>query len=358
MKGFMFRGRLSLHLIISSSPSSIAEELRMKKLLTIALLAAFGGLAAAGEGPAREGGPRWERAAERLRDNAPPDIQALIDKQLNGEKLTAEEQQKLREFAAGRIRERLGDNAGPRFGENPVPPEMRELMAKRRRGEQLTPAEQQRLEDFQRDQTAARNRNAGGPGREGLARELIGRLGARGRFMAEPEFFVRVEANVRDSALLRAAEIIHKQGKHQEAVDMLAGIVKDSPQPEVVAAAHFTAARICRKNLLLPDKAAEEFLAVRGPMAEDAMREMIDMYLEQGEPEQAIKLLKDALQKVESKPERLAVMMAVADACERARRCGKRGPPSMTESSASARPSCRSLSRRSHSPLPPIWRPA
>jgi len=275
--------------------------MKNRLMIVFSILMAIAGLAAAGEAP-REGGGRWERAADRLRENAPPDIRALIDKQRNGEKLTADEQQKLRDFAATRIRERLGE--APQ-----VPPEIREMMEKRGRGEQLTKEEQQRLEEFQRDQiNANRGRNAG-PG-----------MGAvrGGRFVAEPEFFVRVDANLRDAALLRAAEIIHKQGKHQEAVDMLAAIAKDSPQPEVVAAAHFTSARIYRKNLLLPDKAAEEFLAVTGPMVEDAMREMIDMYLEQGEPEQAVKLLRAAIEKVESKPERLRIMMAIADASERA----------------------------------------
>jgi len=272
-------------------------------IVVFGILAATASLAAAGEAP--RDGARWERAMDRIRENAPPDIQALIDKQRNGEKLTAEEQEKLRDFAAAKFGNRMGNNA--------VPPEIRELMAKRGRGEQLTKEEQQRLEEFQRDQIARdqinanRGRNAG-PG--------VG--AARGRFMTEAEFFVRVNANIHDAALLRAAEIIHKQGKHQEAADMLAGIAKDSPQPEVAAAAHFTAGRIYRKNLLLPDKAAEEFLAVRGPMAADAIREMTEMFLENGEPERAVKLLKDALLKAESKMDRLTIMMAVADACERA----------------------------------------
>jgi len=273
-------------------------------IVVFGILAATASLAAAGEAP-RDGGARLERAMDRIRENAPPDIQALIDKQRNGEKLTAEEQQELREFAATRFGNRMGNNAAP--------PEIRDLLAKRGRGEQLTKEEQQRLEEFQRDQINA-NR-----GREGVARELIARGAIRDRFDArQPEFFVRVDANIHDAALLRAAEIIHKQGKHQEAADMLAGIAKDSPQPEVVAAAHFTAGRIYRKNLLLPDKAAEEFLAVRGPMAADAIREMTEMFLENGEPERAVKLLKDALLKAESKMDRLTIMMAVADACERA----------------------------------------
>ncbi|HUW34663.1 MAG TPA: tetratricopeptide repeat protein [Planctomycetota bacterium] len=273
-------------------------------IVLIGVVAAAGNLAVAGEAP-RDGGARLERALDRIRENAPPDIQALIDKQRGGEKLTAEEQQKLREFAANRFGNRMGNNAAP--------PEIRDLLAKRGRGEQLTKEEQQRLEEFQRDQINA-NR-----GCEGVARELIARGAIRDRFDArQPEFFVRVDANIHDAALLRAAEITHKQGKHQEAADMLAGIAKDSPQPEVVAAAHFTAGRIYRKNLLLPDKAAEEFLSVRGPMAEDAMREMTDMFLENGEPERAVKLLKDALLKAESKDERVAVMMAIVDACERA----------------------------------------
>ena len=66
-------------------------------IVVFGILAATASLAAAGEAP-RDGGARLERAMDRIRENAPPDIAALLDKRQQGQKLTREEQQKLKEY--------------------------------------------------------------------------------------------------------------------------------------------------------------------------------------------------------------------------------------------------------------------
>ena len=268
-------------------------------LFAAALLAttAFAGEGRPGAGGAGAGGGRqWDRALERMRDAAPPEIQLLIDKQLAGDKLAPAEMQRLRDYAATRVRDRVQPPEPP--------PEIKPLLDKRQKGEQLTQEEQDRLDKFMRDQQNARGMMMRGAG---------ARFGA-----AQPEFFARVDTNPRDAAIIRMAEILHKQGKNKEAIDTLAAVIKDSPEAQAVAAAHLDSARIYRKNLLLPDKAAEEFLAVRGPLSKIAIRELAEMYEESGEPEQAVALLKAARQKAASKLEELEIMTSIADIYERA----------------------------------------
>jgi len=282
------------------------EETEMKRLLTASILvvatAALIGSALAGErnapGP-NAGGRGRDAMAQQIRDGAPPDIKALIDKQLAGERLAPEEADKVRAYTRdamrGRARPGVLDNA---------PADIKAIAEKRARGEQLTAEEQQKVDNYMRQQAANVRVRPG----------MMGNRIAQG----QAQFFVHVDANPRDAALLHIAEIMHKQGKNQEALDGLAKVIKESPQAEVCAAAHLDSARIYRKNLLLPDKAAEEFLAVRGPLATIAIRELSEMFEETGEPERAVALLKAAVEKAQTKADKLPLMAGIADVYERA----------------------------------------
>ena len=299
----------------------------MKRMLSFAVLvAAVAGLALvqAGERGQGRGGnrnPEARRAMlERLKENAPDDIKALIDKSLqDGAQLTDDENQKLRTYMREQFQQRARAAATP---------EVRALMDKRDRGEALTAEEQQQLNSAMRGNFgrgaaganaaapgataapgAAAPGAAAGPGAPGFNRMAMQRF--------QPPTFASVEANPRDAARLRAADVLFRQGKHQEAVDALASIIKESPQPEVVAAAHLNMARIYRRNLLLPDKAAEEFLVVRGNLAETAVRELSEMYEETGEPEKAIELLKGELEKAKTPAEKLVFLTALGDVYDR-----------------------------------------
>lgn len=247
--------------------------------------------AMAGEG--RGGGWRL-RAAEGFRANAPPEIQEIMDKRAAGQQLDEAEREKLGNYfleRGARMRGRIRENA---------PEDVRAIMEKRARGEELTEEEQGRLQGYVRERMAQR-------------------FGNRARRQApQPPFLAPVEANPRDLALLRIAKIKHDEGDHEEAVSALATVIAESPQPEVLAVAHLATARIYKTDLALPDKAAAEFLLVRGPMGNQAIREMIEMYEQAGEPEQGIEVLKNAASEATEKPDKVYFLMHAAEACRRA----------------------------------------
>jgi len=257
------------------------------------------GVAQAAEAAGRRG--RRARWMERFRENAPPEIKELMDKRAGGQELTQEERDTMRNYFRQRgteMRERMMQDA---------PEDVKAIMEKRGRGEQLSDEEQQRMRDYMRNRAAGVAR---GPG-----------PGARpARRRTEPSLFPPVSANPRDAALLKISEIKHDQGNHQEAIDTLAAIIAESPEPELKALAHLVTARIYRKSLALPDKAAAEFLLVRGALRDQAVREMIEMYEESGEPEQGIKALLKAADEATEKPDKVYFLMHAAEA---ARRAGK-----------------------------------
>jgi len=287
----------------------------MKTLVRMAVLAAalvaVGSAALAGERPGREGrGELRPELLERIKANAPPEIRDMIDRALAGEQLGPGEQQRLRAFA----RERMGAEM-PGMGNlreqfrNDTPPDVRAILDKREQGNELTAEEQEKLRDYTRNRmNEVRERVQRGWGAQILPLQTAN----------TPNEPPPVSANLRDAAFFRVADILQRQARYQEAVEVLAGVAAESPQPEVRGAAHLMIARICRKNLLLTDKAAEEFLAVRGPLAPAAFRELAEMYEQAGEAEKGITALRNAAAKAEEKPVKALLLKAVADACERA----------------------------------------
>ena len=277
------------------------------KFLVVVVAVCAVGAAYAGERGNR--GNRGERGAggalpqgmlDRLKENAPEDIKALIDKAAGGAQLTAEENQKIRDYA----RQTMGDRMQ---GMRDAPADIRAIMEKRRNNQELTAEEQAKLDAFRQQGAAARAEPAPDAARP-----------ARAMVRMQAPVIPRVEVNHRDAAILRIAEIQYKQGKHQDALTTLAGVVKDSPQPEAVAAARLAAGRIYRLNLLLPDKAASEFLAVRGALADTAIREMAEMYEQSGEPETAVALLKAELEKAATPADKLVFLTGIVDVYDRA----------------------------------------
>ena len=132
--------------------------------------------------------------------------------------------------------------------------------------------------------------------------------------------FPQVEANARAAALLAIAKIKYDAGDHEGAVELLTAIIAESPQSQVKAAAYLARARIYRTNLLLNDKAAEDFIAVRGPLGNTAILELMQMYEQAGEPEQGIQILKAAAAAATEKADKIYFLGHVAEANRRAGR--------------------------------------
>ena len=146
-----------------------------------------------------------------------------------------------------------------------------------------------------------------GPGRERFQR-------ARG------SIFAQVEANPRDAALLAIARIKYDAGDHEPTIELLTAIIAESPQDEVKAVAHLAKARIYRTDLLFNDKAAVDFIAVRGPLGNTAILELMQMYEQAGEPEQGIQLLEAAAEVATEKADKIYFLGHVAEANRRAGR--------------------------------------
>jgi len=267
----------------------------MKNVLVFGALCLTAVIACSAAMAAERRGGGWRlRAAEGFRDNAPPEIQEIMDKRAAGQELDEAELEKLGNYfleRGARMRGRIRENA---------PEDVRAIMEKRARGEELTEEEQQRLRGYVRERMTAR----------------FGNRGRRRTF--RPPFLAPVEANPRDAALLRIAKIKHDQGDHEGAVNALATIIAQSPQSDVHAVAHLAMARIYKTDLALPDKAAAEFLLVRGPMADEAIREMIDMFEQEGEPERGIEVLKNAAAEATGKADKVYFLMHAAEASRRA----------------------------------------
>lgn len=278
----------------------------MKKFVVLGVLCALAvalcGAVQAGErGDGRRGGRRGgRRFLERMLEDAPDDLKVIIQKRIDGQDITEEENQKLRNYGRERfagMRERMMENA---------PEDVKAIMEKAR--DERTEDERNRMRNFFREQAGGMGRRREGRGDRERPRRARGSV------------FPRVEANARDAALLGIAKIKHDAGDHEATVDLLNAIIAESPQPNVQAAARLARARIYRTNLLLNDKAAEDFIAVRGPLGNTAILELMQMYEQAGEPEQGIQVLKAAAEAAAEKVDKVYFLGHVAEANRRAGR--------------------------------------
>ena len=124
----------------------------MKKLVVIAALVSIVVWAGAGAFGEEGGGRARQRAwlLEQAKENAPPEILALIEKRLAGEALTPEEVGKLKDYIRqhrASLREQLKENA---------PDEIKAIIEKREAGERLTPEERTALKNYIKEKTAER----------------------------------------------------------------------------------------------------------------------------------------------------------------------------------------------------------
>jgi len=256
---------------------------------------------------AEERQARGERFRAQF-ENAPPEIKAIAEKRQAGGQLTDDEREQLRNYMRRQAEERAAGGRGRRDRGRMMermlrdaPEDIRNIAEKRRRGEELTQDEQARMREFMRERFAAFAQRMNQVRRRGAA-----------------PFIPQVHVNPRDAARLAIAEIRHDRGEYQAAVEVLLQIIQDSPDEEAVAAAHFVAGRIYKENLLLPDKAAEQFLAVRGALAPEAIEQMVAMYDETGEPDQAFRLLRHAADSAEEPIDKAFYLGQLAGAFRRA----------------------------------------